>query len=872
MSLLERNALLAQLKTAWDSARAGAGRLVFVEGEAGIGKTCLLRAFILSLDGSPPVFSGACEALQIPRPLGPLHDIAARAGDPLRTLLDDASERHRVFVAFLDLLRERPALVVLEDLHWADDATLDLLRYAGRRIERTHSLLVATYRTDELVPAHPLRAVLGDLATTSPLRLAPQPLSASAVRAMCSGFDVDALEVHARTGGNPFFVTEVLAAPTTQVPTTVQDAVLSRAGRLSASARAVLDAAAIAGPRVEPVVLETLAAAESAAIEEGLATGVLCVDGGAITFRHELARQAVLSAMTPTRAMSLHRMTHRALLAKAMPHAYARLALHAEGAGDAEAVRRWAPLAAREAAARGAHMQAAQQWARALAHTEGEEARAQVLDAYADELRTCGMVEPAVAAKERAALAWRSHGREREAIASFADLARMQLLASREDLACKALEEARALLPPDPDAPQRFRVDICEADVRRQMLDYRAAIGLARPVVAHAENHDDRALQLEALNTLGSALVHCGDPNEGITLLRRSLAMAESSGADLWGAMTLSLLALSCTALLRLDEAQAYLERGVRWCAERELDAPRLMQTTMSAGLHLLRGRWNEAAAAVDEVIRSPRAMPIALVRAHTLLGRLRARRGDAGAREAFAQALRLGHGSRGSVVTAHVSHAELAWLDGRDDDAAHEARAGLALAQDIGHRGLVGELRMWLQLSGQGEAASQSADDHPCALQAAGRWQEAAIDWQTLGCPYETARALSQGDERAQREALAIAESLGAQPLAQRLRRRLHLAGVRDLPRGPRASTRGHPAGLTSKEVAVLALVASGLRNKEIAIRLSRSPRTIDHHLESIFVKLGVATRAEAVSAAFRLGLVDGAMTAASTTTSQAP
>lgn len=863
MSLLERDALLAQLKTAWTSASAGGGRLVFVEGEAGIGKTSLLRAFTLSLEEHSPVYSGVCEALQIPRPLGPLHDIAARAGGPLRTLLDAGGERHRVFVAFLDLLRERPALVVLEDLHWADDATLDLLRYAGRRIERTRSLLVATYRTDELVPAHPLRAVLGDLATIGPLRLAPRPLSASAVRALCSGLALDALEVHARTGGNPFFVTEVLAAPAAQVPTTVQDAVLARAGRLSASARAVLDAAAIAGPRVEPVMLEALAAAESAAIEEGLATGVLCVDGGAITFRHELARQAVLSAMTPTRAMSLHRATHAALLAKALPHAHARLALHAEGAGDAEAVRRWAPLAAREAAARGAHLQAAQHWARALAHTEGEVARAQVLDWHGDELRACGMVEPAIAAKEQAALAWRLLGRGREAISSFADLAKMQLLASREDLARDALQAARALLPPEPDAPERSRVDLCEADLRRQTLDYRAAVALARPVLAHAERHDDRALQLEALNTLGSALVHCGDPDEGIALMRRSLAMAESSGADLWGAMTLSLLALSCTVLLRLDEAEAYLERGGRWCAERELDAPRLMQTTMGAGLHLLRGRWNEAGAVADEVIGNPRAMPIALVRAYTVRGRLRARRGDAQASEAFAEALRLGRGSLGSVVAAHLSHAELAWLEGRDDDSAREACAGLALAQDMQHRGLTAELRMWLRLSGAGAAAAKSGDEHPCALEAAGHWQEAASQWRTLGCPHETARALSQGDERAQREALSIAESLGARPLAQRLRRSLHLAGVRDLPRGPRASTRSHPAGLTSKEMAVLALVAAGLRNKEIAVRLSRSPRTIDHHLESIFGKLDVATRAEAVSAAFRLGVVGGGTSA---------
>jgi DNA-binding NarL/FixJ family response regulator len=147
----------------------------------------------------------------------------------------------------------------------------------------------------------------------------------------------------------------------------------------------------------------------------------------------------------------------------------------------------------------------------------------------------------------------------------------------------------------------------------------------------------------------------------------------------------------------------------------------------------------------------------------------------------------------------------------------------------------------------------------HPFALEAAGRWQEAVAAWRALGCPFETARALAAGDEAAQREALAIFESLGARPMIERVRHKLRAAGVRGLPRGPRETTQKHPAGLTSKEVAVLALLARGLRNKEIGQRLNRSARTVDHHLAAIFAKLGVATRAEAVSAAYRLGVRSG-------------
>ena len=231
----------------------------------------------------------------------------------LQSVLESDAERLRVFGAFLDLLSTQPSLVLLEDLHWADEATLDLLRYIGRRIARTRSLVVASFRNDEVGPSHPLRLVLGDLATSGAERLEPQALSLDAVRELAGERDIDVAELHRRTGGNPFFVTEVLAAGSLDVPATVRDAVLTRAARLRPSARAILDAAAVAGPRIEAWLLQDLTAAESASVEECLATGVLRANDGVFAFRHELARQAVLQALTPTRLLSLHRMVLQAL-------------------------------------------------------------------------------------------------------------------------------------------------------------------------------------------------------------------------------------------------------------------------------------------------------------------------------------------------------------------------------------------------------------------------------------------------------------------------------------------------------------------------------------------------------------------------------
>jgi predicted ATPase len=219
MTLLEREALLAQLRAQWVESCAGTGRLVFIEGEAGIGKTSLLRAFASSLHGEATVLWGACDAMHTPQPLGALEDMvrplppSGGALARLRTgLVDEGGDRRRLFVAVLDLLAERPTLAVIEDLHWADEATLDLLRFVGRRLAGTHSLLLASLRSDEVVPEHPLRAVLGDLATTGALRLALPPLSLVAVCRLCAGSGLDAAGLHRDTGGNPFFVTEVLAS------------------------------------------------------------------------------------------------------------------------------------------------------------------------------------------------------------------------------------------------------------------------------------------------------------------------------------------------------------------------------------------------------------------------------------------------------------------------------------------------------------------------------------------------------------------------------------------------------------------------------------------------------------------------------------
>ena len=863
MKLLERGELLESMRGLLDRACAGPGLLLFVEGEAGIGKTSLLRSFAALHGAKLPFRWGGCDALQTPRPLGPLHDIAAQSPGPLQSALEDDAERLQAFNAFLEMLTERPMLVILEDLHWADEATLDLLRYIGRRIGRTRSLVIASFRNDEVGPAHPLRLVLGDLATTGIARVTPQPLSVDAVRDLIGDRDVDARELHRRTGGNPFFVTEVLAAGAAGVPETVLDAVLTRAARLKPSARAVLDAAAVAGPRIEPWLLDDIAAAEKGSVEECLATGVLRVDDGTFVFRHELARQAILQALTPTRMLALHRLVLQALQSTTAPGAdLARFAHHAEGAGLAEAVLCYAPAAARDAAAKGAHRQAAQQFARALRHAWTPRQRAPLLDDYAAECHLSAQITEAIDARQSAANLWRDEGEVERQVVSLARMAHLLVVAGRNAQGEAVLREALALVAPDSQTSAALVARRYSANLRMLDRDVDDAIHEGRLAMQLAERLGDKESAAHCLNTIGSSLIVSGRIEEGRRELERSRELGEEMRSDNWVAGALGNLGTAMGEAYRFDLAEQYLLRGIEFCTERDIDYSRLYTLSWLALVRMYRGRWTEASDAAHEVLGNRRSPAIGRMMALIALGRLRARRGDPAVWEALDEARELA-GNTGTlqrIAPMRAARAEAAWLEGRAADAAQEAQGGLDLALRKKHAWFTSELLFWCwRASG---AMPLPVPDfcagHPFSLETDGRWREAADAWRALGCPFETARALSGGDEAAQREALALFESLGARPMADRVRHGLRAAGVRGLPRGPRQATQSHPAGLTTREVEVLALLAQGLRTKEIGRRLHRSARTVDHHLASIFAKLGVATRAEAVSAAFRLRVID--------------
>ncbi len=322
-ALLERECVLAELTTLARTAASGSGQMVLLRGEAGVGKTSVLRRFLDTSANGAEALSGCCDPLSAPRPLGPLIDMFSgrhsAATAELAAALD-AGDTGRVYTHLMNVLRDGHLRVcVVEDAHWADDATLDLLRFLARRIDMVSALVIVTYRDYELGPAHPLAVMLGDMSNQSSLtRISLPPLSIAAVAAMSAASGVDVEQLHRLTGGNPFYVKELLAAgwagsSTSPLPRSVVESAWGRLARLSAAAREAAEVAAVCGPVVDHRVVEKLCSGPVAGLYECVRAGLLVAVDDTVRYRHEVVRLATLEQIPEYVRRDLR---HRAFLAR----------------------------------------------------------------------------------------------------------------------------------------------------------------------------------------------------------------------------------------------------------------------------------------------------------------------------------------------------------------------------------------------------------------------------------------------------------------------------------------------------------------------------------------------------------------------------
>ena len=860
MALLERDLHLHALRSALGEA-VTEGRIALVYGEAGIGKTSLVEQFMNENRKSCRILHGACDALFTPRPLGPLYDVALQAQGSLPGLLESDSNRMAVFTACLSELQKGQAILVIEDIHWADEATLDLLKYLGRRIRQTTSLLILTYRDDEIGADHPLRILLGDLSSSHALHRIPlAPLSRAAVYELSKNKQVDSFRLYRLTNGNPFFVTEVLAMEG-GIPETVRDAVLARAARLSAAARSTLEAAAVIGSRVEAWLLSKTAAAAATSVEECVARGMLQAQGETYAFRHGLVRQTILESISPQRKLALHRLALDALQdSPETRNDFARLAYHAQGTKDVNAILAYAPAAARQASAASSHREAAALYELALrfAHSLPPLEHAQMLEAYMVELDFNNRVAENISVIQKTIDLWASVGNRLRQGANLAYLAGRLCQFGRNTEAEQTSKASIAMLETLPPSIELALAYKEQCYIRTMHDDYAEAIHWGEKAAVLAEGFGDQETLALVYNYMGGAML-VSDYRRGRALMEKSLAVARQVELTFSIAGAFSDLGILLAEVYQLAEAERYLKEGIEYARDHDDDYHLVRMLTSQVLIQVYQGYWEQASENAAEVLQSPYLESEAHTLALFALGRLRLRRGDSEARatleEALALALQADSVPRMGKVQA--ARAEAVWLQGGNyRRILEETHLIYDLAISKQHPWISGELAFWRWKAGE-EISPPDWIAKPFALQIAGDWRAAAAAWAERGCPYEQAMALMDGDEAAQLAALELFERLGARPGAEKLKQKLRARGA-TIPRGPRPATRENPYNLTAREMEVLACLAQGLSNQSIANQLSLSVRTVEHHTASILQKMGVETRAEAVALSLKQHLLD--------------
>ena len=829
-------------------------------GEAGIGKTTLVRAFAAEAGERARVLVSACDDLMAPRTLGPLRDAAAGSDGPLAVALAEGEPLDAVFGGLLEeLAAEPPTVLVVEDLHWADDATLDVLGYAARRIEHVGALIVLTCRDDQVDPHHPLHRFLGVLAGCPVHRVVLLPLSRPAVRELSAGTGADADALFRVSRGNPFFVTEALASPGDAVPVSVVEAVLARVGRLGGECQEALDQLSVIPWQVDLDFAAALLGSRIEALAEAQAVGVLEDRADSIAFRHELTRRAIEHSLPAIRRRQLNAAVVAALRARERPER-ARLMHHAVEAGDVETIVAVGPAAAREAALVGSHRQALAHFESVLPHLGriGGREHADVLHAYGWELYNAHRFREAVEAG-RAALALYEQLEDHVAVGEcLVRLSRHLFMAGDTDAAEVNAQRAVMMLAPTGNGPALAHASLYEGAILAMTEDdpERAVDILisVRDLATRVARPDLAAL---SLNYLGIARVACGEPL-GLDLLRQSIAAAEQA------------------------REHEYVARG--YCQPRRAavpDRPAGPARRLRGGGHALHPRARLLVARLR-----PRLPPLRRVDPPWPLGARAggiARAGGRGRRPGDAARLQRamagspagtarrrrrradarpspGRGRCGSRLLIGLAYAglasvERAWLVGDDELARRIAAVLEPRTRHAGAAPYRAELLRYLARCGI-EVEPFDGCPEPWAAGLRGDWQAAAAGWEAAGDPYELALELAEsGEPEPTLEAVRMLDGLGATAAAAIVRDRLRAMGT-PVPRRPQTAARPNPAGLTRRQLAVLEMLSEGMTNAEIADRLVVSIRTVDHHVAAVLGKLGVRSRREAAAAAHAMGI----------------
>ncbi len=852
MQLLERDQFISDLNALFDKIQTENGIVVAISGEAGIGKTSLVEAFTNLLKDQNKILWGACDDLFTPRPLAPLYDIASQLNSNIIDQLDSGIPRPSIFSNFLNAIQNSEAkIIIIEDMHWADESTLDLLKFLGRRINKLKTLLIITYRNDEIKSDHPLKLALGSIPSDFLKRIKLNPLSEESVKYLAAKHGRFDSSLYQMTGGNPFLVTQILSNDQQETPATIKELFTSKLKKLSAAGKSFVELISVIPGKAEKWIIRKLLN-DLNVVDEILDIGIIKSEGNALLFRHELARIAIEESLSETKRIILNSQVLSVLIKeKNIDHFLARIVHHASKAQLSESIIKYAPLAAAQASQLGAHNQAVKHYQIALQYENqiSVEQKLRLLEGMSYECFLVGRVKDAISASEEALHILKQYPDPKREGEIYRRLSRILWYDCQDEKGEEYLNKAITILGKLPPSTQLAMSYSNKSQTYSIREDSKNAIEWGYKAIELAGKVNDIEVEAHSLINIGCAKMLTGDQS-GEADLFRSLDISLKN--DFYEQATRCYVNLGSIYLQQrnLYEAEKYFSSGLEYGNEKDIYVFSLCMAGHygKAKLHL--GDWEEAIDLANLVLKQESVPSGNSVMPLNVIALLRARRNDPGVLKLIDEISKLAFqmGEMEKIVSVTSTKAEYFWLQNKLGAVVNELEAVYLKVIKTNNPWAIGEIAYWLW---KADSLSEKPKliAKPFQLQIEGKWKEASNAWGELHCPYEQALALSEGEENAMKKAIEIFEKLGASATVLLIKQKMRSSGIKRIPKGPRQSTKENFAGLTTRQLEVLKLVAHGKSNSEIADNLYISAKTVDHHVSAIFSKLNIHSRIEAAA-----------------------
>jgi ATP/maltotriose-dependent transcriptional regulator MalT len=864
MELVERDRFLSLLQSVCTAVAAGEGHCVFVSGEAGIGKTSLVKAFCRNLQKNCIVYQGSCDALFTPRPLAPLYDVLSQRHSELLKTSGGMEERTALFTGFFQELSdlEKTVVIVFEDIHWADEATLDFIKFFARRITQLHCLFLLTYRDTDIHAAHPLRNVLGQLPAGSFTRIQLPALSKHAVEKMAVEKGLNGQDVYNISGGNPFYVTEILASYSAGIPENIKDAILSVYNRQPEKIKETWELLSVIPAGIDIKYIEKWDPAQMAGIDHSLESKILILEKGRLFFKHELYSRTIETSLSPLKRVALNKKIldlFREYFEK--DGEIERIIHHAKNANEYDLVVHYAPIAGKQAASLGAHPEACRLYLSAIEYYQGtdKDLLVELYEPYAYECYLTNRISEAIIYTTRAMHIWKEKNDTEKTGNALRFLSRLWWFAGNRKNASSCAAQAVETLDDQPASAAKAMAYSNMSQLYMLSKEPAKSLAWGEKAIEMARELNNNEILSHALNNVGSVQMTNSDTRQkGIELLQQSLGIALANGFPEHAARAYTNLCSNGIAGKDYAFSKDFLDQGIRYCQEHDLDSWFFYMLSWKARLLLETGQWKEAFSIADNMMKNEDHPAVIKITLLTVMATLRIRKGEAGAvewlKEATARAFEAMELQR--IVPVLAATLEYEWISGQQCIEQSSIDTTIGLIEQSDDFIEASEFAFWLYKSRQQELPLKKIYDgyeyrsEPKALKAAALWKQA-------GCPYQCALALSGGNEESKREAIGMVLQLGATAVYEKMKMEMRDAGIKSIPRGARKATRENAAYLTGRELDIVQLLKEGLQNKEIAARLFISAKTVDHHISSIFFKLEVNSRSKAVQEAIRIGIV---------------